>query len=55
MLFVCAVMKSMNSRQDYWQGDRVSNELQIHKLQEELERVTLENSRLLERSVVSES
>ncbi|XP_070823251.1 5-azacytidine-induced protein 2 isoform X1 [Chaetodon trifascialis] len=45
------VMKSLNSPQDYWQVDRVSTELKIHKLQEELERVTLENSRLLERSV----
>ncbi|XP_034731178.1 5-azacytidine-induced protein 2 isoform X2 [Etheostoma cragini] len=44
------VMKSLNSPQDYWQVDRVSTELKIHKLQEELERVTLENSRLLERS-----
>lgn len=46
-------MKSLNSPQDYWQVDRVSTELKIHKLQEELERVTLENSRLLERSGVS--
>ncbi|XP_039973816.1 5-azacytidine-induced protein 2 isoform X2 [Xiphias gladius] len=44
------VMKSLNSPQDYWQVDRVSTELKIHKLQEELERVTLENSRLVERS-----
>uniref|UniRef100_A0A3B4BB01 Uncharacterized protein n=1 Tax=Periophthalmus magnuspinnatus TaxID=409849 RepID=A0A3B4BB01_9GOBI len=47
------VMKSLNSPQDYWQVDRVSTELKIHKLQEELEKVTLENSRLLERSGVS--
>lgn len=47
-------MKRMNSPQHYWQVDRVSAELKIHKLQEELERVTLENSRLLERSGVSE-
>lgn len=44
------VMKSMNSPQDYWQVDRVTTELKIHKLQEELDRVTVENSRLLERS-----
>ncbi|XP_062255398.1 5-azacytidine-induced protein 2 [Platichthys flesus] len=44
------VMKSLNSPQDYWQVDQVSTELKIHKLQEELERVTLENSRLLGRS-----
>ncbi|XP_042278595.1 5-azacytidine-induced protein 2 [Thunnus albacares] len=44
------VMKSLNSPQDYWQLDKVSTELKIHKLQEELERVTLENSRQLERS-----
>ncbi|KAK7887177.1 hypothetical protein WMY93_026798 [Mugilogobius chulae] len=44
------VMKSMNSPQDYWQVDRVSTELKIHKLQEELEKVTLENSRLLDQS-----
>lgn len=49
---VCPVMKSLNSPQDYWQVDRVSTELKIHKLQEELERVTLENSRQLERSGV---
>lgn len=47
-------MKSLNSpqAQDYWQVDRASTELKIHKLQEELERVTLENGRLLERSGV---
>ncbi|XP_078480384.1 LOW QUALITY PROTEIN: 5-azacytidine-induced protein 2-like [Lampetra planeri] len=43
------VMKSLNSPQDFWQVDRVA-ELKIHKLQGELERVTLENSRQLERS-----
>ncbi|XP_071781557.1 5-azacytidine-induced protein 2 isoform X3 [Centroberyx gerrardi] len=48
---VCAVMKSLNSPQDYWQVDTVNTELKIHKLQEELEKVTLENSRLLERCV----
>lgn len=47
-------MKSLNSPQDYWQVDRVSTELKIHKLQEELDRVTLENGRRLERSGVSE-
>lgn len=56
-IVVCVrpVMKSLNSPQDYWQVDRVTTELKIQKLQEELERVTLENSRLLERSGVSES
>ncbi|KAM6995425.1 5-azacytidine-induced protein 2 isoform 2-T2 [Tautogolabrus adspersus] len=44
------VMKSLNSPQDYWQVDRVSTEQRLHKLQDELERMTLENSRLLERS-----
>ncbi|CAJ1061824.1 -azacytidine-induced protein 2 isoform X2 [Xyrichtys novacula] len=44
------VMKSLNSPQDYWQVDRVSTEQKIHQLQGELERMTLENSRLLERS-----
>lgn len=48
-------MESLNSSQDYWQMDRVSTDLKIHKLQEELERVTLENSRLLERSGVSDN
>lgn len=52
--FHCAVMKSLNSSQDYWQMDRVSSEHKIDKLQEELERVTLENNRLLERGVVSD-
>lgn len=52
-LCVCLVMKSLNSPQDFWQVDRVTTERKIHKLQEELERVTLENSRLLERSGVS--
>ena len=50
---MCQVMKSLNSPQDYWKVEMVSTEIQIHKLQEELERVTLENSRLLERSTVS--
>ncbi|XP_005743206.1 5-azacytidine-induced protein 2 isoform X1 [Pundamilia nyererei] len=45
------VMKSLNSSQDSWQVERINTELKIHKLQEELERVTLENNRLLERSV----
>lgn len=48
-------MRSMNSRQDYWQGDRTGAELKIRTLQEELERMTLEKSRVPERSVVSES
>lgn len=50
---VCPVMKSLNSPQEYWQVDRANTEVKIHKLQEELERVTLENRRLLERSPVS--
>lgn len=49
---MCPVMRSLNSPQDYWEVDQVTTELKIHKLQEELERVTLENSRLLERSGV---
>ncbi|XP_041649305.1 5-azacytidine-induced protein 2 isoform X2 [Cheilinus undulatus] len=44
------VMRSMNNSLDYWQVDRVSTEQKIHKLQDELERMTLENSRLQERS-----
>lgn len=48
---ISQVMKSLNSPQDYWQVDRASTEQKIIKLQEELERVTLENSRLLEKSV----
>lgn len=47
-------MKSLNNSQDYWQMDRVSSEHKIDKLQEELERVTVENNRLLERGVVSD-
>ncbi|KAL0963336.1 hypothetical protein UPYG_G00304890 [Umbra pygmaea] len=43
------VMKSLTSTQDYWQVDRVNSELKIHTLQDELERMTLENSRLQER------
>ncbi|XP_056142722.1 5-azacytidine-induced protein 2 isoform X2 [Lampris incognitus] len=43
------VMKSLNSPQDYWNVDRANSELKIHQLQEELERLTLENSKLLER------
>lgn len=46
-------MKSLNSSQDYWQMDRVSTERKIDQLQEELERVTVENNRLLEIGVVS--
>uniref|UniRef100_A0A3Q0T4Z0 5-azacytidine induced 2 n=1 Tax=Amphilophus citrinellus TaxID=61819 RepID=A0A3Q0T4Z0_AMPCI len=49
------VMKSLNSSQDSWQVERVNTELKIHKLQEELERVTLENNRLMDRSAVSET
>ncbi|XP_028327368.1 5-azacytidine-induced protein 2 [Gouania willdenowi] len=48
---ISQVMRSMNSPQEYWQVDRANTELKINKLQEELERVTLENSRLLEKSV----
>uniref|UniRef100_A0A1A8RIZ1 5-azacytidine induced 2 n=1 Tax=Nothobranchius rachovii TaxID=451742 RepID=A0A1A8RIZ1_9TELE len=44
------VMKSLNSPLDSWQMERASTELQIRNLQDELERVTLENSRLLETS-----
>nr|XP_057909160.1 5-azacytidine-induced protein 2 [Doryrhamphus excisus] len=44
------VMKSLNSPQNYWQVDCISAERKIHKLQEELERLTLENNRHLERS-----
>ncbi|CAL8248610.1 unnamed protein product [Lota lota] len=43
------VMKSLNSPPDYWQVEGANSELQIQKLQVELERVTLENSKLLER------
>ncbi|XP_030638487.1 5-azacytidine-induced protein 2 [Chanos chanos] len=39
------VMKSLNSTNDYWQVDRVS-EVKIHSLQEELEKVRLECRRL---------
>ena len=42
-------MKSLTSPQDYWQVEGANSELQIHKLQLELERVTLENGKLLER------
>ncbi|XP_077576617.1 5-azacytidine-induced protein 2 [Stigmatopora nigra] len=42
------VMKSLNSPQDYWQMDCISAEQKILKLQEELERLTLENRRQLE-------
>lgn len=52
--FHCAVMKSLNSSQDYWKMDRVSTESKMGKLQEELERVTVENSRPLDRGVVSD-
>ncbi|XP_037533019.1 5-azacytidine-induced protein 2 [Nematolebias whitei] len=44
------VMKSLNNPLDSWQVERVDSELQIRKLQEEIERVTLENDRLLETS-----
>lgn len=53
-LCVDEVMKSLNSPQDYWKVEMASTDIQIHRLQEELEKVTLENSRLLERSTVSE-
>ncbi|KAM9852420.1 5-azacytidine-induced protein 2 [Aulostomus maculatus] len=41
------VMKSLTSSQEYWQVDRASTQLKISKLQEELEKVTLENSKQL--------
>ncbi|XP_051920750.1 5-azacytidine-induced protein 2 isoform X1 [Hippocampus zosterae] len=44
------VMKSLNSPLDYWQMDCVSAERKILQLQEELERMTLENSKQLEMS-----
>ncbi|XP_077382828.1 5-azacytidine-induced protein 2 isoform X2 [Festucalex cinctus] len=44
------VMKNLNSPQDYWQMDCVSAEQKILKLQEELERLTLENCKQLEKS-----
>ncbi|XP_017265515.1 5-azacytidine-induced protein 2 isoform X1 [Kryptolebias marmoratus] len=44
------VMKSLNNPLDSWQVERADTELQILKLQEEIERVTLENDRLLETS-----
>ncbi|XP_061919457.1 5-azacytidine-induced protein 2 isoform X1 [Entelurus aequoreus] len=44
------VMKSLNSPQDYWQVNCATAEHKIYKLQEELEKLTLENSRHLERS-----
>ncbi|XP_054637945.1 5-azacytidine-induced protein 2 [Dunckerocampus dactyliophorus] len=44
------VMKSLNSPQNCWQVDCISAERKIHKLQEELEKLTLENNRYLERS-----
>ncbi|MEQ2190755.1 hypothetical protein XENOCAPTIV_008591 [Xenoophorus captivus] len=47
-------MKSLNSPQDCRQIERVDTDLEIRKLQVDLERVMLENSRLLERSTVSE-
>lgn len=53
-LFIFLVMKSLNNPLDSWQVERVDSELQIRKLQEEIERVTLENDRLLETSKVSE-
>ncbi|XP_072548677.1 5-azacytidine-induced protein 2 [Salminus brasiliensis] len=40
------VMKSLNETQDYWQVERSSSEVQIHTLQEELDRLRLENSQL---------
>ncbi|KAF3691672.1 5-azacytidine-induced protein 2 [Channa argus] len=41
---------SANLMSDYWQVDRGTTDLKILKLQEELDRIMLENSRLLERS-----
>ncbi|XP_013858848.1 5-azacytidine-induced protein 2 isoform X2 [Austrofundulus limnaeus] len=41
------VMRSLNNPLDSWQVERADTELQILKLQEEIERVTMENDRLL--------
>ncbi|KAJ3598095.1 hypothetical protein NHX12_001609 [Muraenolepis orangiensis] len=44
------VMKSLSSPQDYWQGEGAASQHHIHQLQAQLERLTLENSQLLEQS-----
>ncbi|KAK2910489.1 5-azacytidine-induced protein 2 [Channa argus] len=43
-------METSEVMSDYWQVDRGTTDLKILKLQEELDRIMLENSRLLERS-----
>ncbi|XP_066534124.1 5-azacytidine-induced protein 2 isoform X2 [Hoplias malabaricus] len=40
------VMRSLNETQDYWQVERSSSEIQIQTLQEEVDKLQLENSRL---------
>ncbi|XP_046733581.1 5-azacytidine-induced protein 2 isoform X2 [Silurus meridionalis] len=40
------VMKSLNETQDYWHVNRESSEVQIHTLQEEVQKLRLENSNL---------
>uniref|UniRef100_A0A9J7YJW9 5-azacytidine induced 2 n=1 Tax=Cyprinus carpio carpio TaxID=630221 RepID=A0A9J7YJW9_CYPCA len=40
------VMKSLTDTADYWQVDRCSSEMKIHSLQEQLERLQLENDAL---------
>ncbi|KAF4102677.1 hypothetical protein G5714_015560 [Onychostoma macrolepis] len=40
------VMKSLTDTADYWQVDRRSSEMKIHSLQEQLERLQLENDAL---------
>ncbi|XP_053530697.1 5-azacytidine-induced protein 2 isoform X7 [Ictalurus punctatus] len=40
------VMKSLNETQDYWHVNREGSEVQIHTLQDEVQRLRLENSHL---------
>uniref|UniRef100_A0A671MNL4 5-azacytidine-induced protein 2-like n=1 Tax=Sinocyclocheilus anshuiensis TaxID=1608454 RepID=A0A671MNL4_9TELE len=40
------VMKSLTDTADYWQVDRCSSEMKIHSLQEQLERLQIENDAL---------
>ncbi|KAM9431871.1 5-azacytidine-induced protein 2 [Clarias gariepinus] len=40
------LMKSLNETQDYWHVNRDSSEVQIHTLQEEVQRLRLENNHL---------
>uniref|UniRef100_A0A671KGU0 5-azacytidine-induced protein 2-like n=1 Tax=Sinocyclocheilus anshuiensis TaxID=1608454 RepID=A0A671KGU0_9TELE len=46
VVFLLSVMKSLTDTADYWQVDKRSSEMKIHSLQEQLDRLQIENDAL---------